>query len=353
MTRFISQFTALTVIPAILLIDGAMLGGWWPALAVFYLTVFRHLADRLMVGGAPSPSEPWLKTVLPVSLALLHFMLLAAAVWSLAFRPDDLIVKVLIFIGFGLYFATVSNANGHELIHRTGRFEHVLGKWIFISMLFGHHTSAHLLVHHPYVATPFDPNSAGLNEGFYRFWRRAWTGSFLMGLRAENVRRGKTGGADPLSHPYIHYVFGGFAFIIFAYAFCGVVGVVWYFGLCATAQMGLLLTDYMQHYGLRRTEFDDGRYEAVGLHHSWNAPQWFTRHLTLNATRHSDHHAKPARPYTELQFHPVEIAPELPRPAGTMAMIALVPALWRRVMNPRLNALQQRENAKTELSNSA
>ncbi|MCP5080609.1 MAG: alkane 1-monooxygenase, partial [Alphaproteobacteria bacterium] len=129
MTRFISQFTALTVIPAILLIDGALLGGWWPVMAVLYLTVFRHLADRLMGEMTPSPAEPWLKTVLPVALAVLHFLLLAAAIWSLALKPGDWLEKSLIFIGFGFYFATVSNANGHELIHRGSHFERLLGKW--------------------------------------------------------------------------------------------------------------------------------------------------------------------------------------------------------------------------------
>ncbi|MCP5084424.1 MAG: alkane 1-monooxygenase, partial [Alphaproteobacteria bacterium] len=267
----------------------------------------------------------------------------------LALKPGDWLEKSLIFIGFGFYFATVSNANGHELIHRGSHFERLLGKWIFISMLFGHHTSAHLLVHHPYVATPFDPNSARLNEGFYRFWGRAWKNSFVVGLMAENVRRG---GKETWAHPYIHYVFGSFACLILVVTFCGPAGVAWYVGLALVAQTGLLLTDYMQHYGLQRAEFSDGRFEPVRLQHSWNAPQWFTRHLTLNAPRHSDHHVKPARPYTDLQAHPPDVAPQLPYPVGTMAAIALQPGLWRRVMNPRVATAQQGKNAKTELSSS-
>ncbi len=355
MTRFISQFTAVTVIPAILLVYGAILGGWWPLLAVLYLTVLRQLADRFLDKVQPGPSEAWLRSVLPITLAMLHFLLLAMTVWSLAILPQDLFEKLLIFIGFGFYFATVSNANGHELIHRRSRFEHLLGKWLFVSHLFGHHTSAHLLVHHPYVATPFDPNSARLNESFYRFYRRAWLQSFAMGWNAENARRGLpiTSRRITPKHPYFMYISGAAGFVALAYLTAGTSGVLWYLGLSVFAQTGLLLTDYLQHYGLVRRQYDDGRFEAVHPRHSWNAPQWFTRHLTLNATRHSDHHARPAKPYTELLDLPTDEAPKLPYPAGTMSVIALMPWMWRRVMNPRIDALHLPSDANSGLSNSA
>ena len=355
MTRFISHFTLITVIPALLLIGGAVLGGWWPLAAVFYLTAFKYLADRVVDGVHSSPLEPWLKTALPVGLAVLHFLLLWVAVWSLATKPGDWPEKLFVFIGFGLFFATVSNANGHELIHRRTRFEHALGRWIFISHLFGHHTSAHLLVHHPYVATPYDPNSARLNESFYRFWRRAWKGSFMTGLMAENARRGLPDESRKItpSNPYFQYIAGAVGFVLLVWLFAGPKGVAWYLALALVAQTGLLVTDYVQHYGLQRRQFADGKFEATGPRHSWNAPHWFTRHLTLNATRHSDHHAKPAKPYTELLSYPPDVAPELPYPAGTMSMIALIPRLWRKVMNPRVLAVREWQDAKTGLSNSA
>lgn len=338
MPRYLSAFAFITLLPTFLLALAAVKGGLWPLLPLVLLGGLNHLIDGLFENRPDSQSERKLANILPVILAFCHFTLLAMAVWSLALKPDPLTTKIPLFLAFGLYFATVSNANGHELIHRRSRFAFTLGKWIFISHLFGHHTSAHRLVHHPYVATRYDPNTARYNESFYTFFARAWRGSFLMGLSAENTRRGFPPHSREVdfSNPYFTYILGGVIFLGLATAFGGWKGFTLYLGLALMAQSGLLLTDYVQHYGLTRSEGQDGRFDPIAPHHSWNAPHWFTRNLTLNAPLHSDHHAKPARPYTELQNHPAEVAPQLPYSPGIMSIIALNPIHWRRIMNPKV-----------------
>jgi alkane 1-monooxygenase len=102
----------------------------------------------------------------------------------------------------------------------------------------------------------------------------------------------------------------------------------------ATAQ--LLMSDYVQHYGLRRRVLPGGRLEPVGPQHSWNAPQWFTSRLMLNAPRHSEHHAHPARPYPALALPGPDEAPTLPRSLPVMGMIALIPSRWRGMMDPKV-----------------
>jgi len=57
--------------------------------------------------------------------------------------------------------------------------------------------------------------------------------------------------------------------------------------------------------------------------------------MLLNATRHSDHHAHPTRHYPALTIP--DQAPMLPRPLPLMASIALVPPLWRKIMDPRVD----------------
>jgi alkane 1-monooxygenase len=52
--------------------------------------------------------------------------------------------------------------------------------------------------------------------------------------------------------------------------------------------------------------------------------------------RHSDHHAHPIRRYQTLRHS--EEAPQLPSGYATMVVLALVPALWRRVMDWRVLA---------------
>ena len=105
-------------------------------------------------------------------------------------------------------------------------------------------------------------------------------------------------------------------------------------GVAAYAQLQLLLSDYVQHYGLRRGLRADGRREPVGPQHSWNAPSWYSGAMMLNAPRHSDHHLRPGRAFPDLSLDPVKM-PMLPRSLPVMATIALVPPLWRRVMDRR------------------
>lgn len=319
-----------TVGPAALLALAALNGGLWVIAAVLSLTVVNHLLDRmspLAKGGRAAETA-----TLSVILACCHFMLLMLVVWALAASHLGVAEKAGLFLAAGLWFGQVSNANAHELIHRGDRRLFALGKWIYISLLFGHHTSAHLLVHHRFVATPHDPNSARRGEGLYHFLPRAWYGSFIKGLRAES-RRSTATRRTIWKHPYLSYVVGAALALLIALAFGGPKALAAYLALCLHAQSQLLMSDYVQHYGLRRHRVGAG-FEPVGPQHSWNSGHWFSSAMLLNATRHSDHHAHPKRPYPALDLP--NGAMLLPKPLPVMATVALVPPLWRRIMDPRL-----------------
>jgi alkane 1-monooxygenase len=58
--------------------------------------------------------------------------------------------------------------------------------------------------------------------------------------------------------------------------------------------------------------------------------------MLYHLQRHSDHHAYPSRRYQALRT--LEEAPELPSGYGTMVVIALIPPLWRRIMDNRVTA---------------
>jgi alkane 1-monooxygenase len=107
-------------------------------------------------------------------------------------------------------------------------------------------------------------------------------------------------------------------------------------GLALHAQVQLMLSDYVQHYGLTRATRDDGRLEPVAARHSWNAPQWFSSAMMLNAPRHSDHHAHPARAYPALRLPTAQEAPHLPWPLPVACTLALFPPLWKRAIRPHL-----------------
>ena len=263
-------------------------------------------------------------------LACAHFVLLALVVctfgrgWITGTGE-----KLALFLAAGLFLGQISNSNAHELIHRAARPMNRLGKWVFISLLFGHHASAHPKVHHRYVGSNLDPNSARAGQSYYRFAARAWKRSFVAGFRAENEQRKVRGGL----HPYVEYCLGAAAVMALAFELGGWSGLAALLGLAVFAQSQLLLSNYVPHYGLRRQMDPDGRLEPVAERHSWNAPHRFTSHMMLNAPRHSSHHAHPARPYPDLTLP--DAAPMLPRSLPVMSVVALIPPLWRRSMDAR------------------
>jgi alkane 1-monooxygenase len=95
--------------------------------------------------------------------------------------------------------------------------------------------------------------------------------------------------------------------------------------------------NYLEHYGLKRGKRDDGeRYERTQPEHSWNSDNVSSNVLLYHLQRHSDHHAHPTRRFQTLRHF--DEAPELPSGYATMILLAVIPPLWRRVMDPRLVA---------------
>ena len=98
----------------------------------------------------------------------------------------------------------------------------------------------------------------------------------------------------------------------------------------------LEVVNYLEHYGLLRQRREDGRYERTRPEHSWNSNNVASNVLLYHLQRHSDHHANPVRRYQALRH--VDEAPQLPTGYAGMIVLAAVPPLWRRVMDPRLLA---------------
>ena len=333
----------LPLVPLILLAGWPFLGAALPWAALLWMAGLIPLADRLAGRGEPGPGPGMLAALLPVIAASGSLVVLAVATWRVATGPAGA-TAVAGFLATGLTLGTVGISSAHELIHRPDRLRRALGTWLFRAIGFGHHASAHPAVHHRFVATPDDPNSAPRGMGFYRFALRAWRGSFVAGFRAE-ARRLAARGLPPLhaANPYWGHVAGAALAAGVAWALAGWVGVAVWAGLSAHAQTLLLLADYVQHYGLRRARLADGRHEPVAPRHSWVAPQRFSAAMTLKAGYHADHHAHPSRDWAALRLMDEAGAPVLPRGLPVMSMLALWPALWRRVMHPRLDRLAQRD----------
>ena len=118
------------------------------------------------------------------------------------------------------------------------------------------------------------------------------------------------------------------------------VGIAPYLVIQAVVGFSLLeVVNYMEHYGMLRQKVGVGerqRYERVDPSHSWNSNNIATNVLLYHLQRHSDHHANPTRRYQTLRDF--EESPVLPTGYAGMIVLAIVPAVWRRVMDPRVLA---------------
>ena len=82
-------------------------------------------------------------------------------------------------------------------------------------------------------------------------------------------------------------------------------------------------------------------YERCQPHHSWNSNHIGSNWALYHLQRHSDHHANPGRRYQSLRHF--DDLPTLPNGYFGMFLVALVPPLWFRVMDPRVLAQAERD----------
>ena len=223
----------------------------------------------------------------------------------------------------------------HELGHKRASSERWLSRVALAQTGYGHFFIEHNRGHHVRVATPEDPASSRLGESFWAFLPRTVAGSLRSAWGIEAARLDRFG----KSHWTLRNdVLGAWAMTVVLFAALALVfGPVVLPYLLIQAVIGFSLLEavnYLEHYGLLRGKREDGRYERCLPEHSWNSNNVASNVLLYHLQRHSDHHANPTRRYQALRH--VEEAPQLPTGYAGMIVLAWVPPLWRRVMDPRL-----------------
>ncbi len=243
-------------------------------------------------------------------------------------------------IGLALTVGMVSGIainTAHELGHKRDSLERWLSRVALAQTGYGHFFIEHNRGHHVRVATPEDPASARLGESFYAFWPRTVLGSLRSAWALERTRLERMGRSPWTLR---NDILGAWAMSVMLFAALAVAfGPVVLPYLLAQAVIGFTLLEvvnYLEHYGLLRGRREDGRYERTRPEHSWNSNNVASNVLLYHLQRHSDHHANPTRRYQALRH--VEEAPQLPTGYAGMILLAAIPPLWRRVMDPRLLA---------------
>jgi|TARA_B110000908_G_scaffold164560_1_gene212755 alkane 1-monooxygenase len=139
-----------------------------------------------------------------------------------------------------------------------------------------------------------------------------------------------------LSNPFWRYWGLQLGLFVIVFTLGGWAGVGLFVVQAGVAIWQLELVNYIEHYGLTRKHRGEGKYEHVQPRHSWNAAHKASNWLLINLQRHSDHHYKPDRRFAVLQTYGANEAPQLPYGYPVMTMLAMMPPLWRRFMNPRV-----------------
>ncbi|HEY9117509.1 MAG TPA: fatty acid desaturase, partial [Roseivirga sp.] len=115
---------------------------------------------------------------------------------------------------------------------------------------------------------------------------------------------------------------------------------VFFFAQSVLAFTLLELVNYIEHYGIVRKELEPGKYERVNPMHSWNSNHRLSNFFLFQLQRHSDHHANAIKRYQVLKHY--DESPQLPSGYPAMILLAAVPPLWFKWMNPKLAAWEQR-----------
>ena len=225
----------------------------------------------------------------------------------------------------------------HELGHKKGTLERWLARVALAPAAYGHFVVEHVRGHHRDVATPEDPASARFGESYYRFMTREIPGAFRRAWRLERTRLADQGRSvldirnENLQAWGLSVLFWGGLLAALGPAVLPflIVQALFAYSLLSAA-------NYVEHYGLLRARLPDGRYERPAPRHSWNSNRVVSNLLLYQLQRHSDHHTWPARRYQCLRHF--DEAPQLPAGYFGMFLVALVPGLWRRVMDPRVLA---------------
>ena len=340
------HFVPLALFP--LVVAAVMYGGWWLAGPFVFFT----LADRFdrLFGVNERNMDPattresqlflyklslWLWAAFwPITFVFALWQMLIAghlALWEIGFTG-----AILTMVAQTVFVA------GHELVHRRALWERRLGEFLLASVSYPHYATEHVYIHHPRVCTPLDPGSAPKGVSFWQYLPAEVANNLLGAWRFERRRLRRR------HLPPWHYTNAFWRYAVETAAWYGLIlwwGGPWaallYAALCGSVVFSMKISNYVQHYGLRRIRGPTGRFEPVKPRHAWSAAYKFTNWLYYNMQRHADHHTSNRR-YPLLQHHGEAASPQLPGSYTQMNGMALFPKRWFETIDPLLDRQRAR-----------
>lgn len=348
-------FYLVFAIPALVVL-GVTAGGWWSGAVVAFIFGAVPAFDAWLGHERRNPkADAAHARVFDVPMVLWVVVQITVLTWWIARAADESrglsslhgpmgLGLALSTLSVGLMTGGIGITVAHELMHRKSRAERGLAEVLMSCVSYTHFCIEHVYGHHRHVATPLDPASSRLGENVYRYLPRTITGGLASAWSIEAERMAKSG--HGVWHPKNRMLrYAAVQLVIYTtlvLTLGGLAALLW----AAQSVVAILLLEvinFVEHYGLARRELAPGKYERVQPRHSWNASQRVSNWLLFNLQRHSDHHFLASRPYDVLRHF--DDVPQLPAGYATMVLVALVPPLWRRIMDPRVLALRDAQSA--------
>jgi len=322
---------------------------WWPLL---FLYGFVPVADWLIPPSRSNPPEsavPQLENdayyrfitfaLVPVLWAAFIFSAWFVARHDLPWHGCLAMVLATGAVGgFGINLA-------HEMGHKHNRLERMLALWVLAPSLYGHFCIEHNRGHHVEVATPHDTASSRMGESIWRFLLREMPGGWWRAWAYEKQRLQQLNiPAFSLHNVIVQGLTIGLGLWLCLGLWLGPkIGFFLVF-VALWTNFQLTSANYVEHYGLKRLQLEDGSFERCQPRHSWNSNHVLSNWMLFHLQRHADHHAHAARRYQALRHF--DDAPQLPSGYAGMFLVAYVPPLWFALMDPRLLAAVDRNTAR-------
>jgi len=220
--------------------------------------------------------------------------------WIFENKPETWFSYVIFCFVIG-FFGALSSLAGHELVHHKHWIHKLGGNIPYMQFLYTHFWEEHTKGHHKYIATPEDPVCHDIGVNAYRGIYNAATGTHIKSWGREVLRLKKENDVKEVSlimhltqNRMVGYQVFHIAMLTTIHHFFGMGGLK--FQLCYTFQgvFWLEMVNYMEHYGLRRNQDENGITESVGYMHSWSS---VSSPVSFRIQRHADHHAHVFRPF--------------------------------------------------------
>ena len=315
---------------------------WVTLVPVFISFVLTPILDMIVGEDTANPPEEIVERMAEDGYYrwLLHASVVAywAAFLTSAWFVGTADLPVWAFVAMAVsagYMAGTAITVGHELGHKTNAIDRWGAKLALATSGYAHFCIEHNKGHHTWVATPEDPASARFDESVYAFALREIPGTFKRGIMHEKERLARKGLPFwTLKNDIVQgWIITGSVQVGLTLLF-GWFMIPYFLIHNAIGWYALTQANYVEHYGLKRSKKPNGRYEPVQPHHSWNTNHMVSNLMLFHLQRHSDHHANPMRPYQSLRNF--DELPRLPSGYPGSFMLATVPPLWFKVMNPKV-----------------